>query len=198
VLAALSTPASFAAERLAMILTARGMPLHLERVTFFDEGRQVIAVWRNSTRDVLYPRLLVFAFDESGRFAGGLRRCSAEPLQPGTRAQVRVELEVPGVTSRWRLVALVEEVRSIATIWRTTDGDAPLVEAASRALNAERVDLDSVTASNTDGALSCECDCDSAEAAGRASCGSAGLAAFTCTPIFFPEGCAQAYACRQR
>jgi len=187
------TATLLAAERHALTLEPAGMPVRLENATFFDDGRVLAWVWRNSRQEPLYPRLRVFVFDERGRLAGSLQRCTASPLQPGTRAQVRVELEIEGVTSRHRFVALVEEARSAATVWRVEGG---LVGGVRRALNAEDAALTVVSRPNAGGDLTCPCDCETAEAAGRVGCNPAGLAGFTCTPAFFPGGCSQAYTCR--
>lgn len=186
----------FAAERHALTLEPAAMPVRLEKATFFDDGRVFAWVWRNSTREALYPRLRVFVFDERGRFAGSLQRCIAAPLQPGTRAQVRIELEIDGVTARHRFVALVEEVRSSERIWRVDRDGRALVEAARRAVKAEDAAISVVQEPNAGGDLVCPCDCEAAEARGREGCGDARLAAFTCTPAFFPGGCSLGYSCR--
>ncbi|HXE79769.1 MAG TPA: hypothetical protein VNK41_03395 [Vicinamibacterales bacterium] len=186
----------FAAERHALVLTPPGMPVRLERATFFDDGRQLTWVWRNGTTEPLYPRFRVFVFDGHGALLGSLGRCTTTPLQPGTREQVRVELEVKRVTSRHRFVAVIEEVRSTTTVWRVERPGRALVEAAQRAVRAEAAALDVVTQPNTDGDLSCACECETAEALGREGCGPRALEAFTCTPAFFPSGCSLAYTCR--
>jgi hypothetical protein len=125
-----------------------------------------------------------------------MSRCSAEPLQAGTRAQVRTALEIEDVTSRHRFVALLEEVRSEETIWRADPGGRVLVDTARRIVRAESAALTAVSEVNTDGKLACGCDCEMADALGREGCGARSLAAFTCTPVFFPGGCTLGYTCR--
>jgi len=172
------------------------MPVRLERATFFDDGRVLAWVWRNTTQEALYPRLRVFVFDERGAFVGSMGRCSAEPLQPGTRAQFRVELEVRRAAVRHRFVAMVEEVRSTQRVWHVDARGRALVDAARRVVDAADPRLAAASTPNTGSDLTCACSCESAEAMGRDACGAAGLAGFTCTPVFFPGGCSLAYSCR--
>jgi hypothetical protein len=182
-------------ERDARVLVPDGMPLDVEDGVFIEGGPHFSFTVRNPSRDAAILRARVIVFGERSNLKGSVVYCPTDVVQPGTRQRVTFVLDVREVSARDRFVLVLEEAAAARSVWRTAGTLAERVRFARRALDGTAPALRVVVEPGSGALPACGCACGAAEAMGIEGCGVAGLAAYTCSPIF-PGGCSQGFSCK--
>ena len=183
-------------ERDARVLVPDGMPLRVEDGVFIEDGAHFSFTVRNPSRDAAILRARVMVFDERNGLKGSVVYCPTDVVQPGTRQRVTFVLDVRTVTARDRFVIVLEEAAAARSVWRTAGSLGERLRLARRALDGTAPSLRVVVEPGSGALPACGCACGAAEAMGIEGCGVAGLAAYTCTPVF-PGGCSQGFTCKR-